>query len=34
MVIYPNEGHAIRDPKHRADVLRRTLAWFAEHDVK
>ena len=32
MVIYPNEGHGIRQPKHREDVLRRTLAWFAKHD--
>lgn len=31
MVIYPNEGHGIRQPRHREDVLRRTLAWFAEH---
>lgn len=28
MVIYPNEGHGIRQPRHREDVLRRTLAWF------
>jgi dipeptidyl aminopeptidase/acylaminoacyl peptidase len=34
MVIYPGEGHGIRQPKHRADVLRRTLAWFARHDRK
>jgi dipeptidyl aminopeptidase/acylaminoacyl peptidase len=32
MVIYPNEGHGIQQPKHREDVLRRTLAWFAKHD--
>jgi dipeptidyl aminopeptidase/acylaminoacyl peptidase len=32
MVIYPDEGHGIRQPLHREDVLRRTLAWFAEHD--
>jgi dipeptidyl aminopeptidase/acylaminoacyl peptidase len=32
MVIYPDEGHGIRQPRHQADVLRRTLAWFAEHD--
>jgi dipeptidyl aminopeptidase/acylaminoacyl peptidase len=32
MVIYPDEGHAIRQPRHQADVLRRVLAWFAEHD--
>src|SRR6185295_8044469 len=34
MVIYPDEGHIIRDPRHQADILRRTLAWFAPHDVK
>ena len=31
MVIYPNEGHGIRQPRHQADVLRRVLAWFAAH---
>ncbi len=34
MVIYPDEGHGIRQPRHREDVLRRVLAWFAEYDVK
>jgi dipeptidyl aminopeptidase/acylaminoacyl peptidase len=34
LVIYPDEGHGIRQPRHREDVLRRTLAWFAEHDKK
>ncbi|QDU27192.1 Prolyl tripeptidyl peptidase precursor [Anatilimnocola aggregata] len=32
LVIYPDEGHGIRQPKHQVDVLRRTLAWFATHD--
>jgi dipeptidyl aminopeptidase/acylaminoacyl peptidase len=32
MVIYPDEGHGIRQPKHREDVLRRMLEWFAKHD--
>jgi dipeptidyl aminopeptidase/acylaminoacyl peptidase len=32
MVIYPGEGHGIRQPRHRADVLRRVLAWLAQHD--
>jgi dipeptidyl aminopeptidase/acylaminoacyl peptidase len=32
MVIYPDEGHGIRQPRHREDVLRRTLAWFAAHE--
>ena len=34
MVVYPGEGHGIRRPRHRADVLRRTLAWFARYDRK
>jgi dipeptidyl aminopeptidase/acylaminoacyl peptidase len=34
MVIYPNEGHGIRQPRHREDVYRRVLAWFEKHDVK
>jgi dipeptidyl aminopeptidase/acylaminoacyl peptidase len=34
MVVYPDEGHGIRQPRHRADVLRRTLAWFQAHDKK
>lgn len=33
MVIYPDEGHGIRQLPHREDVLRRTLAWFESHDV-
>lgn len=33
MVIYEGEGHGIRQPKHQVDVLQRTLAWFAAHDV-
>jgi dipeptidyl aminopeptidase/acylaminoacyl peptidase len=31
LVIYPGEGHAFRDPKHREDVLKRTVAWFNEN---
>ena len=31
MVIYPGENHGIRRPRHREDVLRRVLAWFAQH---
>ncbi len=34
MVVYPGEGHGIRQPRHREDVLRRTLEWFARHDRK
>ncbi len=29
--LYPGEGHGIRRPRHREDVLRRTLAWFERH---
>ena len=28
LVIYPDEGHGIRDPKNALDVRKRTLAWF------
>jgi dipeptidyl aminopeptidase/acylaminoacyl peptidase len=28
LVIYPGEGHAIRDPENAIDVRRRTVAWF------
>ena len=28
LVIYPDEGHGIRDPKNALDVRRRTVAWF------
>jgi dipeptidyl aminopeptidase/acylaminoacyl peptidase len=34
LVIYPDEGHGIRQPRHREDVLRRVLAWFDKYDVK
>ncbi|MCI0680691.1 MAG: S9 family peptidase [Gemmataceae bacterium] len=34
MVIYPDEGHGIRQPRHREDVLRRVLGWFAKYDVE
>jgi dipeptidyl aminopeptidase/acylaminoacyl peptidase/lysophospholipase L1-like esterase len=33
MVIYPGEGHGIKQPKHQVDVLERTLAWFAANDT-
>ncbi|HUG70743.1 MAG TPA: prolyl oligopeptidase family serine peptidase, partial [Pirellulaceae bacterium] len=33
MVIYPDEGHGIRQPRHQVDVLQRTLAWFAAYDT-
>ena len=28
LVIYPNEGHAIRNPKNRRDILRRSAEWL------
>jgi dipeptidyl aminopeptidase/acylaminoacyl peptidase len=31
LVVYPGEGHGFRDPKHREDVLKRTVAWFNEY---
>jgi dipeptidyl aminopeptidase/acylaminoacyl peptidase len=27
-VIYPDEGHGIRNPAHVADVRRRSVEWF------
>lgn len=32
LVIYPDEGHGIRQPRHREDVYRRVLDWFAKYD--
>lgn len=34
LVIYPNEGHGIKQPQHREDVLRRVLEWFEKYDKK
>jgi dipeptidyl aminopeptidase/acylaminoacyl peptidase len=31
LVVYAGEGHSFREAKNRLDVLRRTLAWFAEY---
>ena len=31
MVIYPDEGHGLRDPEHLADAERRVLAWFGKY---
>ena len=28
VMIYPGEGHGLRDPQHAADLLTRTLDWF------
>jgi dipeptidyl aminopeptidase/acylaminoacyl peptidase len=30
-VIYPGEGHAVREPKDFADIEARSLAWFAKY---
>lgn len=32
LVVYTDERHQIWQVKHQADVLQRTLAWFAQHD--
>ncbi|HEY3789104.1 MAG TPA: prolyl oligopeptidase family serine peptidase, partial [Urbifossiella sp.] len=34
LVIYPEEGHGIRQPMHREDVHRRVLEWFAKFEKK
>jgi dipeptidyl aminopeptidase/acylaminoacyl peptidase len=34
LVIYPDEGHGIKQPRHREDVLRRALEWFEKYDKK
>jgi dipeptidyl aminopeptidase/acylaminoacyl peptidase len=31
IMIYPGEGHGLRDPKNAQDALARTLAWFDEY---
>ena len=31
LVIYPGEGHGIRDPQHKADLKRRILGWFDKY---
>jgi len=31
LVVYPNEGHGFRDPKHIQDREARMVAWFAEN---
>jgi dipeptidyl aminopeptidase/acylaminoacyl peptidase len=33
LVVYPREGHGIREPAHQLDFMRRVLAWLREHDV-
>ena len=34
MVLYPDEGHPIKQLPHRENVLRRVLDWFTKHDIK
>src|SRR5271170_1376104 len=31
IMIYPGEGHGLRDPAHNADAMQRTLAWFDKY---
>lgn len=31
LVVYPNEGHAIRNPEHRRDIARRLVMWFDDN---
>jgi dipeptidyl aminopeptidase/acylaminoacyl peptidase len=31
IMIYPGEGHGLRDPQHIADAQQRTLAWFDKY---
>jgi dipeptidyl aminopeptidase/acylaminoacyl peptidase len=31
LVVYPDEGHSIRQPEHRRDIARRLLQWFDSH---
>jgi dipeptidyl aminopeptidase/acylaminoacyl peptidase len=31
VMIYPGEGHALRDPEHTADAMRRTIEWFDKY---
>ncbi len=31
IMIYPGEGHGLRDPAHSEDAMQRTLAWFGKY---
>jgi dipeptidyl aminopeptidase/acylaminoacyl peptidase len=31
IMIYPGEGHGLRDPEHLADAMHRTIAWFDQY---
>jgi dipeptidyl aminopeptidase/acylaminoacyl peptidase len=33
MVIYPDEGHPVKQLPHMENVLQRVLDWFAKHDI-
>jgi dipeptidyl aminopeptidase/acylaminoacyl peptidase len=34
MVRYPREGHGLREPKHVADAIDRSIAWYEKHFPK
>lgn len=34
LAVYPDEGHGIKQPRHRADVLQRVLEWLKKYDKK
>jgi dipeptidyl aminopeptidase/acylaminoacyl peptidase len=34
LVVYPREGHGIREPAHQLDLMRRALDWFRDHDPR
>jgi dipeptidyl aminopeptidase/acylaminoacyl peptidase len=34
LVIYPREGHGLREPAHQLDFMRRVLEWFRERDTR
>jgi dipeptidyl aminopeptidase/acylaminoacyl peptidase len=31
MVLYPREGHGLREPKHQVDAIRRAFEWYDRH---
>jgi dipeptidyl aminopeptidase/acylaminoacyl peptidase len=31
LVIYPDEGHHVREPEHVLDIRRRTVDWFSRY---
>jgi dipeptidyl aminopeptidase/acylaminoacyl peptidase len=31
LIVYPGEGHAVRQPEHVQDLLERTIAWFNDN---